>query len=56
MKKTYENDIFTVEVEKCEYGTYAVTIKGTNTVKTFSTDITLNMWLEEKGYKEVNNK
>lgn len=53
MTKTYENDLFTVEVEYHKYGTYTVTIKGTNTVKTFTTDITCEMWLKAHGYKEV---
>ena len=53
MKKTYKNDLFTIEVEYHKYEGYTVTIKDTNTVKTFSTDVTLNMFLKEKGYKEV---
>ena len=53
MKKTYRNDIFTVEVEYIKYEGYTVTFKETNTVKRFSSDITLNMYLEEKGYKKV---
>ncbi len=56
MKKTYQNDLFTVEVEYQKYEGYTVTIKDTDIVKKFSTDITCNMWLEEHGYKEVSDK
>ena len=53
MKKTYRNDLFTIEVEYVKYDGYVVTFKETNTVKKLSSEITLNMFLEEKGYKEV---
>lgn len=53
MTGTYKNDIFTIEVEYVKYEGYTVTFKETNTVQKFSSDITLNMFLEKKGYKKV---